>query len=771
MYSFNSLIVIGNYLPRKCGIATYTTDVCEALASETGPGGRIESVAMDDVPEGYPYPDRVKFQVRANKQSDYLRAAEYINVCQFDAALLQHEFGIFGGRSGAYILFLIKSLRMPVITTLHSVLIEPTDEQRSIIRGLAEYSDFLIVLSKKARELLTQVYAVPEKQIVHIPHGIPDIPLRDPNSVKPQFGVQGRKVILTFGLMGPGKGIELILKALPAVIEKNPDAVYLILGATHPQIKKVEHDKYRHSLHVMVSQLGIEDHVLFHNQFVSLEVLCQYLSAADVYCTPYPSREQIVSGTLAYAMGAGAAVVSTPYLYAEEMLSDGRGRLVAFNDSEAFAREINALLRDDDKRAAVRQRAYRYCRKMVWKEVARDHAGTVQRSLESRTVAYHPVPAEVTATSRRRLPKIVEELPEPNLRHLRRMTDETGILQHAIYSTPNRREGYCTDDNARALIAVSMYHALSQAEDILPLVHIYLAFLHDAFNAGTGRFRNFMSYDRRWLDDAGSEDSHGRAMWGLGEAVRHAPDEAVRDMATRLFMEGLNASKTFGSPRALAFVLIGLHAYLESYGGDATVRRLRVTLAERIHKSFEKNATEDWPWCEDTLTYSNAKLLQALLLSGQWIPDPTMRETGIRGLRWVLEQQTAPEGHISLFGNEKPFSRDGQRASFDQQPVEMLGLIGACAEAYRSTGEREWLHHAERCLRWFLGDNDIGTALYDYRTGGCCDGLQPHGPNRNQGAESTLAWLISLLTLYDIVHEEVLTDGPSVSQASGEHDG
>ena len=756
-HPLSSVIAIGNYLPRKCGIATYTTDICEALVGEIDSCSGVDAVVMDDVPEGYLYPERVKFQVRADVQSDYLRAAEYINVRQFDVALLQHEYGIFGGKDGAHMLFLLKSLRIPVVATLHSVLSDPSESQRNIVLGLAEYCDHLIVLSEKAREILVEVHGIPENHITHIPHGIPDIPFSDPDAMKDQFGLEGRKVILTFGLLGPGKGIEVMLESMPAIIENNPDATYLILGATHPDvIRSAGGDEYRHILKMMVNRLGIEDHVLFHSRFVTLDVLCKYLSAADVYCTPYPAREQIVSGTLAYAMGAGAAVVSTPYWYAEEMLAEGRGQLVPFNDSEAFAREINGLLQDDDRRADMRRRAYQHCRQMVWKEVARSHVALLNRSLEKRILTPRPLPAEVAAAVRPRLPKLIEELPEPNLRHLRLLTDDTGMLQHAVYSTPNRREGYCSDDNARALIAVNMFHNMFHDESLLPLIHIYLSFLHDAFSRDTGRFRNFMSFDRQWLEDVGSEDSHARTLWGLCETVRLAQNDGIRDMATRLFMDGLQIVESFTSPRAWAFTLIGLHSYMEIYGGDASVRRLRAVLANRLHEQFLSNGDEEWLWCEDTLTYANGRLPHALLLSGQWIPDAKMRETGIRSLHWLLDLQTSPDGHISVFGNEKPFSRDGERADFDQQPIELMGLIDACAEAYRSTGDRQWLHHADSCLRWFLGDNDTNAPIYDFQTGGCCDGLSRHGPNRNQGAESTLSWLLSLATMYNIVGEEIM---------------
>jgi glycosyltransferase involved in cell wall biosynthesis len=768
LYRLNSVMVIGNYLPRKCGIATYTTDICEALTREMDAPGGVQAVAMDDIPEGYAYPDRVKFQVQDSKQSDFFSAAEFINVRQFDAVLLQHEYGIFGGKNGSHILFLIKSLRMPVITTLHSVLLEPSEDQKRVMFRLAEYSDYFIVLSETGKEILIAVYGIPAEQIVHIPHGIPDIPYRDPNSIKHQFGVEGRKVVLTFGLLGPGKGIEVILEAMPAVVEKHPDALYLILGATHPNIRKIEKDQYRQSLQLMVSRLGLEDHVRFHNQFVSLELLCQYLSAADVYCTPYPSREQIVSGTLAYAMGAGAAVVSTPYLYAEEMLAQGRGCLVPFNNPGAFANEINRLFSDDTKRTEMRQRAYQHCRKMIWKEVARSHIQLVNLALEHRSYRPRPVPVEVEAERKRSAPRLLKELPEPNLRHLHMMTDSCGMLQHAIYSTPNRREGYCIDDNARALIAAGMYYEVSKDESMLSLIQRYLSFLYDAFNPENRRFRNFMSYDRRWLDEAGSEDSHARALWGLCETVKLAKTDDIRDMATRLFMDALPVAEDFLSPRAIAFTLVGLHSYMTIYGGDATVRRLRTTLAERLHRQFIDNGDEKWPWCEDTLSYANGILPHALILSGQSIPDPPMHDTAVRALLWLMKEQRAPEGHLSFFGNEQWFSRSGQRSSFDQQPLEALNLIGACAAAFRSTKDSLWLHHADRCLRWFLGDNDINAPLYDYKTGGCCDGLQPDGANRNQGAESSLSWLISLLIMYNIAGEEILVDHSPLSPKAPE---
>ncbi|MFC1735382.1 glycosyltransferase family 4 protein [Candidatus Hydrogenedentota bacterium] len=750
--SLNHIAVIGNYLPRKCGIATFTTDLCDALADELKTRGSVEALVMDDIEQGYPYPSRVKFQLHANKLADYQKAADYINVNQFDVVVLQHEYGIFGGRNGAYILSLIKSLRMPVLTTLHTVLAEPTEEQKAIIIELGKFSDRLIVMSEKAEGFLTDVYGIDEFKALMIPHGIPDVPFVDPSFHKDRFGVEGRKLILTFGLLGPGKGVENMLEAMPAVMEKHPDAVYLVLGATHPHVKKASGDAYRIGLQQMVTQLSIEDHVIFHNNFVSLEVLCQYISAADVYVTPYLTKDQITSGTLAYALGAGKAVVSSPYWYAEELLADGRGRLVAFADPAALSKSVNALLGDDNERNAMRKRAYQYCRPMIWKEVARSYIELGAEITEERIKSPKPM---FTEEGKLRTP---DELPEINLTHLQVMTDGTGVLQHAKYATPNRDHGYCVDDNARALIAATMHYTLSQDEGVVPLVHTYLAFLDHAFNEEKGRFQNFMAYDRKWLEEKGSEDSHARALWGLAVAVKDAPSQPLRDMATRLFVEAMGTVEVFTSPRAWAFTLVGLHSYLEIYGGDADARRLRCVLAERLFQQFEQNATKKWPWCEDTVTYANAKLCHALILSGQWLPCAEMHETGIESLKWLLKQQTAPEGHLTIIGNSDWFDKHGTRANFDQQPIEAMGLVEACTEAYRSTGEQIWLQEARRCLGWFLGRNDLGMPLHDFKTGGCRDGLEPHGSNANQGAESTLAWLIALLTMYEVMNQQVLTD-------------
>jgi len=746
------IAVIGNYLPRQCGIATFTTDLCDSIAGRLHKSGEhLKVVAMDDISKGYPYPDRVGFQVRANVQSDYIHAAEFLNVHEFDVAILQHEFGIFGGEDGCHIFHLIKNLRMPVIATLHTILKDPSAGQRAVIQELAKCTDSLIVMAHKARMLLNDSYGIEDSKIIFIPHGIPDVPFAGPgsDSFRAQLGLTGRKIILTFGLLSPGKGIEVMLNAMPAIIERHPDVSYIVLGETHPHIIKDKGDSYRQRLYQQVSRLGIEDHVLFHNRFVDLETLTQYMTTTDIYVSPYLNEEQIVSGTLSYAVGMGAAVVSTPYWHAQELLAEGRGCLVPFNDPVVLAEKINHLLEHEDERNEIRKKGYQFSRSAVWKAVAGKYLNLC-REVRERTVD-QPIPQYAKRADTR----ILGGLPEINLQHMRVMTDGTGILQHAKYSIPDRTHGYCVDDNARALIVAAMYYSLHQDREVIPLIQTYLSFLHYSFNPENGRFRNFMSYDRRWLEEIGSDDSHGRSIWGLGVVIQHAPHDSIRNMAVRLFLDGLTVVEDFKSPRSWAFVILGLHAYMEVFGGDTTARRLRTLFAEKLFRLFQEGSHVDWLWCEDTLTYANAKLPHALILAGQWIPSPEMFKLGIDALTWLLEKQHAPEGHLSVIGNLNWHSRGGLTSNFDQQPIEVMGLIGACAAAFRATGEMKWLDQGHRCLGWFLGNNDLNEQIYDFKTGGCCDGIQPTGVNANQGAESTLSWLISLLSMYEILGQMI----------------
>jgi len=752
--NLRKIALVGNFLPRRCGIATFTADLLTAVAQED-PFPECWAVVMNDIPEGYDYPPPVRFEVNQRLLSDYHLAADFLNMNRVDVVCLQHEFGIFGGNNGVHILELLKHLRMPLVSTLHTVLESPAPEQRSLLKHIARLSDRLVVMSFKAKAILEQTYEIPGKKIVMIPHGIPDVPFVDPNFYKDQFGVEGRKVILTFGLISPGKGIETMIDALPRVVQKHPEVVYIILGATHPHIKKEQGEAYRLSLQRRARDLGIEEHLVFHNRFVDLQELCEFLGAADIYVTPYLNREQIVSGTLAYALGSGKATVSTPYWYAEEMLAENRGKLVPFQDPAALAQAIRDLLDHEVECHAMRKRAYTFCREMVWKEVARRYLHVFNQVKKERESQPRPVFWMKTMEA---LPR---EIPPPKMEQILRLTDDVGMLQHANFIVPNRFHGYCTDDNARALIAVLMAQdVIADNTRLADLACRYISFLYHAFNDAQGRFRNFMGFDRRWQEDVGSEDSHARAVWSLGEAAASSESEDLRDAAQLLFEKALPVLLSFESPRAWAFALVGIHSYLQRFSGDSEVRRLRQKLSRRLFELYQANAQENWPWIEDTVTYANGKITQALILSGWGMNREDMLEAGLRSLEWLIFIQTDPKGHFVPIGNNGWFPRGGSKARFDQQPIEAMGIIEACRGAYTVTGDPKWLKHAQTCMEWFLGRNDLNVPLYDHKTGGCNDGLQADGPNRNQGGESTLACFISLLNMYRLRSLQVSKDTP-----------
>lgn len=732
---------IGNYLPRQCGIATFTTDLCEAIAAEYSDTTCI-AVPVNDNEAGYAYPARVRFELREKEINSYHRAADFLNINNVDLACLQFEYGIFGGRAGSHILALLRELRMPIVTTLHTILRDPDPDQLRVLKAVAALSDRVIVMSMHGVDFLQEIYHVPPEKIDFIPHGIPDVPFVDPSFHKDLFGVEGKIVLLSFGLLSANKGIETVIAALPAIVERYPNVVYIILGATHPHVIQREGESYRLSLQWLAQEHDVEGHVIFYNRFVSLEELVQFIGAADIYITPYLNAAQITSGTLAYTLGAGKAIISTPYWYAQEMLAEERGVLTPFGDSAALADQVLDLLDNESKRHAMRKRAYLFGRAMIWPQVAQRYMKSFTRARAERR---HFIPSGFAVKS---LDKRPGELPLLKLDHLRHMTDNTGIWQHAIFTIPNYHEGYSIDDNARALIVSTLLEELGSSE-AFELASRYLAFIWYAFNSETGRFRNFMDYQRHWLEESGSDDSHGRSLWALGVVLGRSNTPALQSMAGWVFEQVAPVILDTTSPRAWAFTLIGIHEYLRRFAGDRMVNQVRDELAGRLLTLYQRCRTDEWRWYEEGLTYCNAVLPQAMLLCGQWIPNNAMTDVGLESLAWLtdLQHTDADEGHFIPIGSNGFYQRGGKRARFDQQPVEAQATVSACLEAYRGTDDPRWRKEARRAFEWFLGRNDLRLPLYDPTTGGCRDGLHPDRPNQNQGAESTLAFLQALLEL------------------------
>jgi glycosyltransferase involved in cell wall biosynthesis len=736
--STRTIAFLGDYLPRKCGIATFTSDLLGAVAAHQ-PQNHCFAVPVNDIEGCYRYPDVVRFEIEEQDLESYRCAADFLNSSDVDVVSLQHEFGIFGGPAGSHLLTLLRGLTAPVVTTLHTVLRTPNADQLRVMRELIAYSTRLVVMTERGRNLLQEVYQAPAAKIDLIPHGIPDVPFAAPDCYKGQFGLSGKKVLLTFGLLSPNKGIEHVLNALPDIVAEFPDVVYIVLGATHPNELRTRGDEYRLSLEAIVEKNRLQNHVIFHNCFVELKKLTEFIGAADLYITPYLGEAQITSGTLAYAFGAGKAVISTPYWHAAELLADQRGVLVPFADPAAVAREVSGLLRDETRRAAMSDNAYRLGRTMVWSNTA----GLYMRSFELARRQAAAAPRESVAA--RDVVRRPFESPELNLDHLYRMTDSTGIFQHASLTAPNRSEGYCTDDNARALILAVLLGQLEEApKRVRALATTYAAFLDFAFDSKTARFHNFLGVDRRWLDQQGSEDCQGRAIWALGTAVGRSPHWSSQMMAERLFTRALPVVTGFTSPRAWAFSLIGLHEYLRRMKGDRVAQDVRQELTERLVAIFDQVAEPGWTWFEECLTYDNAKLAHALIVSGRATGQNSVSERGMRALRWLVGVQTSRHGRLRPIGSNGFYNRNGRRADFDQQPIEAQTTVSACLEAYRATADPWWYEQAQRAFDWFLGWNDLGLELYARHTGGCRDGLHADRSNENQGAESTLAFLLSL---------------------------
>ena len=729
---------LGDYPPRHCGIATFTRDLRDAVAA-ANPDWHCPVIAVSDQPGVYRYPDDVRFEIPQPDMASYVRAANFLNLAHIDVLCVQHEFGIFGGTAGSHLLGLLRRARMPIVTTLHTVLEKPDPDQRRVFAELIDMSTRVVVMAERARRMLREIYRYPDEKVALIPHGIPDVAFTDPSFYKDHFNVAGRPVMLTFGLLSPNKGIEHVIQALPEIIQQHPRLIYIVLGATHPNLLREGGENYRLQLERLARSLGVDRNVLFVNRYVSNEELCEYIGAADIYITPYLNEAQITSGTLSYCYGAGKAIVSTPYWHALELLGDERGVIVPFRDARAIAHEVNALLSDEARLNSLRKQAYLAGRHMVWRQVANEY-----------TLVFQQACGDFEANQGRRPDAVVHfgepsHLPPWRFDHLIRMTDATGLLQHARYTVPCFEHGYCTDDNARALLFSVLLEELDEAPaEVRALRPVYAAFLQHAFVGDHARFRNFMSFDRRWLEDFGSEDSHGRALWALGAVVGRTRSENLRAWAAPLFESALPAVYAFTSPRAWAFAILGLHEYLRSFEGDLLAARAREELSSRLFGLWDAVSAPEWPWFEDIVGYDNARLSHALIITGRWTGNERMRDTGLNSLRWLMDNQRGERGCFRPVGSNGFWNRGGIPAEYDQQPIEAAAAVSACIEAFNTSGDNHWRGEAQRAFDWFLGANDLNEGLYDFSTGGCRDGLHTNRINRNEGAESTLSFLLAL---------------------------
>ncbi|MBW6516138.1 MAG: glycosyltransferase family 4 protein [Candidatus Cloacimonetes bacterium] len=735
---------IGTYPPRQCGIGTFTNNLLMAIGKNIdsdNPTDHSLVVAINDYDNVYDYPPEVKYSVRQGHQRDYVEAAEFINYNKTELCILQHEFGIFGGEMGVYILPLIRRLEVPLMVTFHTILKDPSTTQKSIVQQISEKASKVIVMSNKAIELLQSVYGIKEEKLLLIPHGVPVYVIPPTDIIRKKLKFKGRKVLFTFGLISRNKGIETVIKALPKVVEKHPELLYLVVGNTHPNVLKDQGEEYRNYLIQLIREHDLGNNVSLQRQFLDEQTLFEYLTAADAYVTPYHNEEQITSGTLSYAVGAGTAIVSTPYWHAQELLAEGRGILFDFKKSDQLADILIDLFNSPEQLQKLRQKTYNYGRKLSWSLVGNQYLKLVKKIQRS--------------FIKKEIEKFIIEpnlLPEFSLQHIKRMTDDTGILQHSLYGVPNLREGYCLDDNARALILAVMVHQVKLNPITQELILIYLSFIHYMQN-DDGTFRNFLSFNRQYLDDKGSEDSFGRAMWALGYLIDCSPNNSYRHFAQDIFRKAKPNFITLKYQRGIANTMIGVCYYLNQYPDDQEMLNILDQLTTKLLEFYEKKSTEDWKWFEDVITYDNGILPLALFHSARITADEKTLKVAQESMKF-LESYTLQHGYLTPVGNDGWFRRGGKYPLYGQQSIDVMAFVLLYHQVYLSTKDKEYLEKMFFAHLWYLGENSLRLPIYDYETNSCFDGLESHGLNLNQGAESTIAYLVSHLTVLKAIEFE-----------------
>ncbi|MDE2405142.1 MAG: glycosyltransferase family 4 protein [Sphingomonadales bacterium] len=731
--------VIGTYLPRKCGLATFTADVVEQLRAHH-PEIAVDVYALDNPDQGLAY-DGLAGVISAGEAADYARVARAINESGADVVWIQHEFGIFGGADGALVCDFVDRLAAPLVVTLHTVLTHPSDNQRAIIDHLVRRASQVMVMSRHGRELLLRHHHAPAGLVALIPHGAPDRPFGREAAFKRQLGLAERPVLMTFGLLGPGKGIDHMIEALPAIVARHPDVVYRVVGQVHPGLGAAG-GSYRDSLHALADRLGVAGHVLWEERFLDTPELLDQLEACDIYVTPYLNLQQSTSGTLSYAVALGKAVVSTPYVHARELLAEDAGILVEPDSPDALSAAINRLLDDPALLVATKRQAYARGRETIWPEFAAASADLVRRAASPRLRE-----APLTAT--------------PGLTAVFAMSDGTGMLQHGIGPVPDRRHGYCLDDNARALMLMNV--ATGPAQELHSRALTYASFLQHAWNPDVRRFRNFMAFDRAWCEDIGSDDSNGRALWALGHTVEHQADPALRRWALGWFDTVAPVFSAMDYPRTLAFAMLGSAAVVRAMGPDAEwhaeARRILERGGDLLHRLLATSRRPDWTWFETMLGYDNPRLPQALIEAGQLLQRADWLDAGVESLAWIADRQRAAAGHFRPVGSET-FGHDFDAYPFDQQPLEAQAAVEAAWSAFVATGDGRWRDHARTAWRWYFGGNDRGVCLADLASGRCRDGVTPRGANENCGAESILAFQLAYYTLVRIEGLGLNSAGP-----------
>lgn len=725
----NFVIHVSSYPPRACGIATFTKDITSALDAKFNPAVKSRIVALNDNPTAiYNYTDKVTGEINSNEIAKYVELAREINHNpDVKVVNLQHEFGLYGGNWGDYIIPFLQVIEKPVVTTFHTAVPDPEDDLKTIVQTIVDKSRAVIVMNALSKDILKNDYQINEQKIRLVPHGIPQTAFEPSDKYKTELGLEGKTVLTTFGLLSPNKGIQYAIRALPEVIKKFPNIIYVVVGATHPNIVREKGEVYRNSLVAEVQKLGLENHVKFYNKYLDLDELTKYLKATDVYISPATDEGQSVSGTLSYAMGFGRPVVATASSYAQFLVTPQTGVLVPVKNPSALTKALTELLADDKKIKWMSKEAYEHTRPMTWPNVATSYFNLYQEF------------ADLEAED--------DKLPEMKLDHLRRMTDSFGIFHFAKYSKPEKRYGYSLDDNARALVVVAKAYQTQPDPELEKLMNVYLSFIKFT-QRPNGKFANIVTY-QKVKDATADEDVQGRAVWALGYVARaeNLPEE-IRSKAEKILLKTINFLPKLTSPRAIAFAMTGLYFYLKENSKPSLLKTFN-KMADAQVAQYQEFASEDWHWFEDQLTYSNSKLAESLFYAYDLTKNATYLDVAKKTLKF-LKQITFEKDHYMPIGQNGWYFRNKKRAYFDQQPEETSTMVETKVVAYKTTGDKQYLKDALRVFNWFLGKNHLGQMVYDEATGGCYDGVGQYAINLNQGAESTISYLLARLALEEV---------------------
>ncbi|MEC5147550.1 glycosyltransferase [Chitinophaga sp. 212800010-3] len=729
-----TLLFVTSYPPRECGIATFAQDLVNAMNKNFAGNLRIEVAALREAGKpADPHTGPVTYTVNPFDIDNCIDFAQKINRDnRIDLLCFEHEFGLYGGEFGHNLLAMISLLDKPFIVRFHTVLPYPDIKCTKVVSLISTLAAKVIVMTRSSATLLREVYQVPAEKIAHIPHGTHAHIVEDVPALKEQYNLNGKMVLSTFGLLSENKGIETGIRAMKHIVDEYPEAMYLVLGKTHPVVFSHEGEQYRDSLELLVKELGLENNVRFVNAYLSLETLLDYLSLTDIYLFTSKDPHQAVSGTFVYAMSAGCAVISTSFVQAREMLDDGAGCLIGFNEPGQLSAAATRLLGDPDLRRQMSEAAIEKTRSSIWENVAIAHMEVISDALSE--------------------DRILPNLPPPYLDHIDRMTDETGMLQFSRHDVPDPEYGYTLDDNARALIAMCMYCSeLKPSSFVNSLLRRYIGFIKRC-QTPSGRFLNYMDFDGSFSAmnrEVNLDDANGRTVWALGYALsqhQHLPFDVVQD-ALSLLRPCFNWMESVQSPRAIAFAIKGLYYFLQYKPGDRAVEILHL-LAARLYEYYRNEADGVWNWYESCLTYGNAVLPEAIMMAYQVTGMELYRRTGENSLAFLCSK-TFTDSHMKVISNKTWYHKNAVIPPEEggEQSIEIAYTMLAMNTFYNITKNNSYLEKMRLAFSWYLGNNHLRQLVYNPLTYGCYDGLEKNNVNQNQGAESTVCYLIARLLM------------------------